>query len=190
MDVNEADRTKTQRTIGGRLARSFLAVLASSLFVPVSCSAFAYGGFQALFLLEDRRAPLPWVLLEGPDGEVSLLSSEAEVQAATEDLVARSSLGDPGPHFELSRPRGYLEITEGSELTWTVRDLDDGDQEVNLRLSDDDSSVRNRYRIEDGRVRLLGSRTFGAGQAVTVLPLALLAALLLRAWAMSRPCRD
>ena len=97
MDVNEADRTKTQRTIGGRLARSFLAVLASSLFVPVSCSAFAYGGFQALFLLEDRRAPLPWVLLEGPDGEVSLLSSEAEVQAATEDLVARSRLGDPGP---------------------------------------------------------------------------------------------
>ena len=71
-----------------------------------------------------------------------------------------------------------------------MRDLDDGDQEVNLRLSDDDSSVRNRYRIEDGRVRLLGSRTFGAGQAVTVLPLALLAALLLRAWAMSRPCRD
>ena len=165
------------------VVRFLSVVLYSKLFFLTSCTTGTWFGGEALSHWHARGDTPRFVqAIVMNDGEMQYLSSKTAVDHFTQVVAAfgaDAKEADLPFTFLLTQNGGTLEIDEFTRVKFTVKELNNGVQEIVVLNIDDDYTRESIYHAERYRITPIYSRVFGVGHVMAAWPYALVLSLIL-----------
>ncbi|MFH1114041.1 MAG: hypothetical protein V1792_08980 [Pseudomonadota bacterium] len=160
-----------------RILRIVALVMGALWFFPVSCSTGLIAGTWAISHLDARdiakgREPHQPFFVTAQPGEGNRPFSVVSLK----DLE-KFKRDFPGTSFVMSSPAGRLELGGRTKCSYRVVSESGTRQTIEVVWSDDDKTIRSRYRASRSDVVPVYSRMYYHGYMFQALPLALVFAL-------------